>query len=83
MSDRGSAGIYQSIFSKLGSDPTSQHMKWARQLWKESLEFDFHPRDMEIEEALEKLGLARKMANKDHPDEGEVWQYGPKGDDQP
>ena len=81
MSDYTATAIYSSFFKMLAKDPTPQHVRWARKLWKESLEYDFCPSDMYIEKDLKKLGLARLKPNPDYPEEGDVWFYGPKGND--
>lgn len=72
--------IYSSFFKMLAKDPTPQHVRWARKLWKKSLEYDFCPCDMHIEKELKKLGLARLKPNPDDSEE-DVWFYGPKGKD--
>lgn len=63
MSDRTSAGIYGGMFELLASDPSDQHKKWARKLWKSSFEHDFNPCQMEADKALQKLGLAKQVVN--------------------
>src|SRR5215213_1382827 len=51
--------------------------EFARWLWARSSRFDFHPADMDCNEALEKLGLARRRP----PDveDDTAWEYEGEG----
>lgn len=75
MSDSTSAETYSTIFRLLGSDPTPQHKKWARVLWKEQEQRDFHPSDMEQDKALIALGLAKRGTHPVYPEDGEMTLY--------
>lgn len=77
MSDRGSAEIFSSMFTMLAEDPTPQHRALARRLWTSSQHYDFHPMQMECNEALIRLGLARRGIDPEYPDEGETTLHGP------
>lgn len=73
MADRTSAEIFGSIFELLAEDPTDHHKNLARKFWRMSDRYDFHPCQMECDEALETLGLARP-----DPDEDGCFKYGPE-----
>lgn len=77
MADRNSAQIFSVIFTRLGSDPTEQHITWAHELWKMTLRFDFSEQQLCCEKALEKLGLARRGVDPEYPEDGKTWLYGP------
>lgn len=81
MSDRDSAEIFHEVFTMLASDPTPQHIAWAKKLWKLTGQFDFSNYQLECETALAKLQLARKRVDLEEPEEGKVWFYGPEGKD--
>ena len=49
-----------------------------KKYWKMSREYDFSEYQMEADEALLKLGLARKGVDPDYPEDGDVMLYGPK-----
>jgi len=59
MSDHDSPVIFGEVFELLASDPTDQHIKWAKKLWKLSFQYDFSADDMHIDKALMKLDLAK------------------------
>jgi hypothetical protein len=82
MADRNSAAIFGSFFTRLASDPTEQHMDWAKEMWNETLGYDFSPYQMYCEEALIVLGLCRMKIDPEYPDEGEVAWYGEEGKDE-
>jgi hypothetical protein len=82
MSDRSSAELFGHMFKKLASDPTEQHLAWAKELWKFSRNFDFSSCQMECEKALKVLGLARRRKDPEEPEEGAVWFYGPEGSEE-
>jgi hypothetical protein len=82
MADRTSAGLFGEFFCLLAADPTDQHVKWARDLWRNTLEYDFSPCQMGCDEALSTLSLARRRVDPRWPDDGPVWWYGPEGEDE-
>jgi hypothetical protein len=59
MGDTRSPPLFEQIFTLLASDPTPQHVAWAKKIWRTSFEFDFTPDEMEADKALIKLGLAK------------------------
>jgi hypothetical protein len=67
MADRGAIEIFAAIFEKLASDPTPQHKQWARELWKLSLDFDFNERQLQCDEQLLRLELARLSGSRGEP----------------
>lgn len=48
----------------------------AAEFWRETRDYDFSPYQMDADEALAALGLARRGVDPDWPDDGEVWLYG-------
>lgn len=79
MSDLTAASLFENIFKKLAADPTEQHVRWARDLWAYTSDFDFSPYQIGADEALVVLGLARRGVDPEYPGGGEVWLYGPSG----
>jgi hypothetical protein len=77
MADRTSAGIFHRLFRKLATDPTDQHRLWAREFWEEAKQYDFSWYQLECDEELLVLGLARRGIDPDYPHEGETIFYGP------
>jgi hypothetical protein len=75
MAGRTSATIFATIFDKLAEDPTEQHRQWALEFWEESDNYDFSPSQRGCDEALQKLGLARRGVNPRHKEGGEVLLY--------
>ena len=65
MADRTSAEIYGTIFRALASDKPVNKKALARKFWAESFGYDFSPYQMDCDEELVKLGLAKTV---DHPD---------------
>lgn len=80
MSDKHSCWLFGQIFRKLAKEDLDK-TELAHFLWKEGRGLDFHPMDMEADEELASFGLARKRVDADYPEDGEVWFYGPPGDD--
>ena len=78
MSDHTSPVIFAKVFELLARHDLSDSCKVAREVWELSQEYDFYNEDMGCEEALEKLGLARRNGT---PDEDPAWFYGPEDED--
>ena len=79
MADRTSAYIFGEIFRDIASMPALPiRSRLAKEYWKMSREYDFSEYQMEADEALLKLGLARKGVDPDYPEDGDVMLYGPK-----
>lgn len=83
MADRASAELFSSFFRMLAEDPTEQHRQMAHRLWRMTRHYDFAPYQLECNDALKALGLARKQVDSVDPDEGAVWCYGPEGETAP
>jgi hypothetical protein len=77
MSDHQGAYEFGMMFRKLAEKPTDDAKEFAQLLWTLSREHDFSDDEMRADEALAKLGLARRGIDPDYPKEGEVWLYGP------
>jgi hypothetical protein len=78
MADRTSAGIFAEIFEMLAEDPvTEKDKEKALDFWEKSGSYDFSAQQMCCNQALEKLGLARKRVDPKYPNDGPVWFYGP------
>jgi hypothetical protein len=75
MGDINSAVIFSGFFEKLASDPTPQHIKWAIELWEDSYHYDFSNNELECDDALIKLGLAKKDIHPKYPKDGEITFY--------
>jgi hypothetical protein len=82
MADRTSAGIFGKVFTLLAERPSEERKAMARKVWKESKEYDFTADQMYADEALTALGLARLKVDPKHPEWGEVWHYGPEGEEE-
>lgn len=70
MADRTSAGLFSTVFTLLAKNPTDEHKAIAKEIWPLIDEYDFSEYQMECDEALISLDLARY-----------VWddiQYGPE-----
>lgn len=77
MADRNSAEIFGRLFDYLAFYiGTVDRKEFAKYLWTISEEYDFSPGQMECDEALLKLGLARKVKT-DKTTSGEIIDYGP------
>ena len=60
MSDRTSAEIFREIFLIFAEEATVRDKEQARRLWGVAEEYDFHFEQMVCNEALVRLGLARR-----------------------
>jgi len=76
MSDRTSAALFGKIFRLLANNPTDEHKTIAKEIWMSSGQFDFSFYQMDADDALIKLGLAKKGIDPDYPDDSEVVIYG-------
>lgn len=65
MSNRSSAEVFARIFERLAEDPDERNKKLAQDLWDMSRGYDFHPIQMDCDDALVKLGLATRSTDKD------------------
>lgn len=65
MSDRTSAEVFARVFERLAEDPDERNKKLAQDLWDIARGYDFHPIQMDCDDALVKLGLATKAKDED------------------
>lgn len=74
MADRTSACIFGYFFEE-----AARQGEIARPMvgfmWNLARDYDFHPCQMDCDEALLKLGLAKMGVHPDYPDDGEVVLY--------
>lgn len=76
MADRTSAELFGTIFSFLAENPTPAHKSLAWRLYDLSQRYDFSECQMDADDALVMLGIARRGIDPKHPEEGEVMLYG-------
>ena len=79
MSDRTSAGLFADVFEYLAEEPDERNKKFARRLWGMIGEYDFTPCQMECDDALFSLGLAKKGV---YPHHDQIYYLGDRGFDQ-
>jgi len=74
MADRSSAYLFARIFGLIDEHvhDAEARQKLAREFWSESSGYDFSPYQMDCDEILLKLGLARRCVDPDYPKEGEM-----------
>lgn len=63
MADRTSAGLFGTFFEFLAEEPDERSKVMAEKLWRISKRYDFGPCQMDCDDALVKLGLARLDAD--------------------
>ena len=67
MSDRSKAYLFAELFQMFAKDMTDESKWFAHQVWKMTFEYDFLPCQMECDDALELLGLAKPDMDGDYP----------------
>lgn len=82
MADRSSAYLFSRIFRLIDEHvhDAETRKKLALEFWKESGSYDFSPYQMNCDEFLLKLGLARRGVDPDYPEDGEAMLYGPENE---
>lgn len=65
MSDRTSAGLFRRFFRYLAADPTPQSIAFAKGLWAWARDYDFSHSQMDCDDALITLRLAKRGPNED------------------
>jgi hypothetical protein len=80
MADRSGAYLFSRIFELIDQhvQDTETRKKLALDFWKEQGSYDFAPYQMDCDEILMKLGLARRGIDPDYPKDGETIIYGPE-----
>ena len=64
MSDRTSAEIFSTVFEMLAESPTDENKKLARRLWDETFRYDFSESQLDCDDVLVALGLARRRGER-------------------
>jgi len=75
MADRTSASVFGIVFSLLAENPTDEHKEMAKRIFNKTKYYDFSPDQMDVDEHLLKLGLAKMGIDLDYPEDGEVILY--------
>lgn len=75
MADRTSATVFAMVFEHLSVVADERDKKLARMLWDEMGQYDFSYYQLGCDEALERLGLAKRVVDEDGFDN---WEYGPQ-----
>lgn len=75
MADRTSASIFSQLFVMLAEEPTDSNKEMANKIYKLSYGYDFHHCQMDCNDELIKLGLAKIGIDPEYPEEGEVIIY--------
>lgn len=81
MSDRTAATVFSTVFETLAGDEflmtdPDPPKKLAKKMWGLMSDFDFSPYQMYCDEALLKLGLARRVRDEYDPGGFQI-EYGP------
>lgn len=79
MADRTSAEIFSNVFELIVKyvPDSPERDEMALLFWNLSRGYDFSDNQMDCDEALRELGLARYGIDPDWPEDGEVLLYGP------
>lgn len=72
MADRTSAGVFGKIFELLAKNPTEENKAMALEIWPLQWEYDFNEYQMYADDALIKLGLAKKGIDSRYPEEESI-----------
>lgn len=75
MADRTSAALFGKIFKILASPGEIDRKVIAREFYAMMGDYDFHDSQMDCDEALLELGLARKGMDPAYPEDGIVIIY--------
>jgi len=76
MADRTSAALFGKFFELLAKNPTDEHKEIAKEIFTETLGYDFSHYQMYADESLLALGLAKIGVDPEYPEDGEVLIYG-------
>lgn len=75
MGDSTSARIFGNFFYHAAQLKLTKKDKLVKFMWEAQLPYDFHPSDMECDEELIELGLARRGIDPDYDPEEETVLY--------
>ncbi len=75
MADRTSARLFGKIYEMLAENPSDEHKAMAKAIWPLQWEYDFSEYQMDADNALVTLGLAKLGIDPKYPDEGEKMLY--------
>lgn len=75
MSDRTSARLLGKVFEILAENPIYEHKEFAKKLFAKIRDYDFSNYEMDADESLIILGLAKKEIDSECPEDGEVVIY--------
>ncbi|GAB3937524.1 hypothetical protein [Larkinella terrae] len=76
MADRTSARLFGKIFGLLAKNPSEEHKAIAKEVFAETDNYDFSSYQMDADDSLMALGLARLGVDPEYPEEGETVLYG-------
>lgn len=75
MADRTSARLFGKIFGLLAKNPNEENKEIAKEVYLETSDYDFSLSQMDADESLIVLGLAKMGIDEDYPEEGEQIIY--------
>lgn len=75
MADRAAARIFGKVFTLLAKTPTEENKAFAAELYEETGEFDFASYQMDCDDQLIALDLAKEGVDPRYPDEGVTILY--------
>lgn len=77
MADRTAAALFSEVFVMLAEDPvTERDLERARKFWNLKRGYDFSPYQMYCDDALMKLGLAKRGPDPEEPERERVLYLG-------
>lgn len=77
MADRTSAGIFGDFFCRAAALKLNKKDKLVKFMWALRTEYDFSDYQMESDDALIKLGLARRGIDPEYSEDEETTLYDP------
>jgi hypothetical protein len=76
MADRTSARLFGKIFELLAKNPTDEHKAIAKEIFAETANYDFSNYQMDVDNSLIALGIAKIGIDPEDPEDGEIVIYG-------
>ena len=80
MADRTNAKLFGDLFKTLSINTTEESKALGEKIYQLSKEYDFSPSQMEADESLLLLGLAKKGVHPVYPTDGVVMIYREDGE---